>query len=99
MITASNAEAAANHEKKLSTHSGSDAAASAETTARFNPPTGSWTMAAGVVRPKSRGHIRLSAQIEANTLSHPDELKAAIAGVELSHEIGNSRRTSLFRQA
>jgi len=30
-------------------------------------------------------------QIEANMLSHPDDLKAAIAAVELCREIGNSR--------
>jgi choline dehydrogenase len=70
---------------------------SAETAARFNPPAGSWTIAAGVVRPKSRGHIRLTGpnpldpiQIETNMLSHPDDLKAAIASVELCREIGNS---------
>ncbi len=71
--------------------------ASAETAARFNPPPGSWTMAAGVVRPKSRGRIRLTGpspldpvQIEAEFLCHPDDLKAAIACVELCREIGNS---------
>ncbi|MCU1253516.1 MAG: glucose-methanol-choline oxidoreductase [Edaphobacter sp.] len=57
--------------------------------------------AVGVVRgsrkPNSRGHLRLTGsdprdpiQIEANTLSHPDDMKAAIACVELCHEIGNS---------
>jgi choline dehydrogenase-like flavoprotein len=71
--------------------------ASAETAARFNPPPGSWTMAAGVVRPKSRGRIRLTGpspldpvQIEAEFLCHPDDLKAAIACVRLCREIGNS---------
>ncbi len=71
--------------------------ASAETAARFNPPAASWTMAAGVVRPKSRGRIRLTGpgpldpvQIEAAFLCHPDDLKAAIACVELCREIGNS---------
>jgi choline dehydrogenase len=33
---------------------------SAETAATFNPPAGSWTMFGGVVRPKSRGQIRLT---------------------------------------
>ena len=71
--------------------------ASAETAARFDPPTGSWTILAGVVRPKSRGQIRLTGpnplnlvEIEANTLSHPDDVKAAIACVDLCREIGNS---------
>jgi choline dehydrogenase len=70
---------------------------SAETAARFNPPAGSWTLYGAVVRPKSRGRIRLtgpnpydSVQIEANMLSHPDDMKAAVACVELCREIGNS---------
>jgi choline dehydrogenase len=70
---------------------------SAETAARFNPPAASWTLYGSVVRPKSRGRIRLTGpgpqdpvQIEANMLSHPDDLKAAIACVELCREIGNS---------
>jgi choline dehydrogenase len=70
---------------------------SAETGAKFNPPAASWTLYGGVVRPKSRGQIRLTGpnpddpiQIEANTLAHPDDLKAAVAHVELCREIGNS---------
>jgi choline dehydrogenase len=58
---------------------------------------GSWTLFAGVVRPKSRGQIHLSGptpqdllRIEPNTLSHPDDLKAAIASVRICREIGNS---------
>lgn len=70
---------------------------SAEIFSKFNPPPGSWTLLAGVLRPKSRGRIRLTGshvkdpiQIEANTLSHPDDLKAAIACVELCRQVGNS---------
>jgi len=70
---------------------------SPETAAKFNPPAASWTLFGGVVRPKSRGQIRLtgrdpddSVQIEANTLSHLDDLKAGIVCVELCREIGNS---------
>jgi choline dehydrogenase len=70
---------------------------SAETAATFNPPAASWTLLGGVVRPKSRGRIRLRGpnpndpvEIEANTLAHPDDLKAGIACVELCREIGNS---------
>src|SRR3979411_399392 len=70
---------------------------SAETRARFKPSPASWTLYGAVVRPKSRGQIRLTGpnpddpiQIEANTLSHPDDLKAAAACVELCREIGNS---------
>jgi choline dehydrogenase len=70
---------------------------SAESAARFNPPPACWTLLPGVVQPKSRGQIRLTGpdpldplEIEDNLLSHPDDMKAAIACVELSREIGNS---------
>ena len=70
----------------------------AETAARFNPPENSWTIAGVGVSPKSRGQVRLTGpnpldlvRIEANMLSHPDDLKVAIAAVELCREIGNSR--------
>jgi len=59
---------------------------SSEMLTRFKPPAGSWTMFGGIVRPKSRGRIRLTGsnptdhvQIESNMMSHPDDLKAAIA--------------------
>jgi choline dehydrogenase len=70
---------------------------SAETAAKFNPPHHSWTLYGGVVRPKSRGRICLTGrdphdpvQIEANTLSHRDDMQAAVACVELCREVGNS---------
>jgi choline dehydrogenase len=76
---------------------------SAETRAKFNAPADSWTLFAGVVRPKSRGQIRLTGpdprdpvQIEANFLSHPDDLKAAIACVELCREVGDSAPLRAF---
>jgi choline dehydrogenase len=70
---------------------------SAENATRFGLPEFGWGWGVGLVRPKSRGHICLTGpdpldpvQIQANMLSHPDDLKAAIAGVELCREIGNS---------
>jgi choline dehydrogenase len=70
---------------------------SAEMAAEFNPPVNSWTIVGVVVRPKSRGRLRLTGpnpvdpiQIESNTLSHPDDMEAAIDCVELCREIGNS---------
>jgi choline dehydrogenase len=76
---------------------------SIETAARFAPPAKSWTMLAGVVRPKSRGRVYLSGpnpddplRIEANLLSHPDDIKAALIGVELCREIGNSQALRPF---
>jgi choline dehydrogenase len=71
--------------------------AAAEMLARYNAPAGSWSMFAGIVRPKSRGRIRLTGpnpmdalQIETNMMSHPDDVKAAMGGVQLCREIGNS---------
>ncbi len=81
----------------LQTCLGEFAFSTTETAAKFNPPAASWSLFGGVIRPKSRGQIRLTGsnpdapvQIEANTLSHPNDLKAAIACVELCREIGNS---------
>lgn len=68
-----------------------------ETIAQFGSPPSGWTMAAGVAHPKSRGHLRLTGpnphdpiHIQANTFADRDDLKTAIAGVELCREIGNS---------
>jgi choline dehydrogenase len=87
----------------LQTCQGEAPICSAETAAQFSPPAGSWTLMAGLVRPKSRGRIRLTGadpqspiEIEANTLAHPDDMKAAIASVELCREIGNSAPLSPF---
>jgi choline dehydrogenase len=70
---------------------------STENGARFGLPDAGWSLFAGVVQPQSRGHICLTGpeptdpvQIQANMLSHPDDLKAAIASIELCREIGNS---------
>jgi len=56
-----------------------DLPATAEMLARYNAPAGSWSIFAGIVRPKSRGRIRLTGpspmdavQIETNMMSHPD---------------------------
>jgi choline dehydrogenase len=70
---------------------------SPETAARFSLPSHCCTLFGGVVRPQSRGRVRLTGpdvhdpiQIEANTLSHPQDLQAAIACVEICREVGNS---------
>src|SRR5262249_36977065 len=70
---------------------------SPESAARFSPAHGSWTLFGSVVRPTSRGRIRLTGpgpldpiRIEDNLLSHPEDLKAAKACMELCREIGNS---------
>jgi choline dehydrogenase len=70
---------------------------SAENAVRFGLPGSGWTMYGAIVRPKSRGCIRLTGPnaldpilIQANFLSDPDDLKALINCVELCREIGNS---------
>jgi choline dehydrogenase-like flavoprotein len=81
----------------LQTGQGETPWSTTETAARFDLPEFGWTLFGGVVRPKSQGHIWLTGpdpsdpvQIQPNMLSHPDDLKAAIAAVELCREIGNS---------
>ena len=76
---------------------------SAENALRFGLPDSGWRLFVGVVRPKSRGYLRLTGpnpldpiQIEANFLNHPDDLKAAMAGVELCREVGNSAALQPF---
>lgn len=70
-------------------------------TAYLGVPQHGWTMFAGLAHPKSRGTVRLSGPgvddpvlIDANTLSHPDDLKAALISIELCRDLGNS---SAFR--
>jgi choline dehydrogenase len=91
------------HTPDLQTGQGESPWSTAETAARFDLPEFGWTLFAGVVRPKSRGHICLTGpgpydpvQIQPNMLSHPDDLKAAIAAVELCREIGNSAALGPF---
>jgi choline dehydrogenase len=69
----------------------------ADLLAKYNVPAGSWTMFPGIVRPESRGRIRLTGpnprdavQIETNMMSHPSDLQAAIAMVQLCRDIGSS---------
>lgn len=70
---------------------------SPETAGRGVPEHG-WTMFAGLAQPKSRGRVRLASadpaaapRIELNTFGHPDDLKAAIACVELCRDLGNTQ--------
>ncbi|MEP0884066.1 GMC family oxidoreductase N-terminal domain-containing protein [Trichocoleus sp. ST-U3] len=70
---------------------------SAENAVRFGLPGAGWTLFGAIVHPKSRGCLRLTGAdpsdpilIDANTLSDEDDLKTAIACVELCREVGNS---------
>jgi len=76
---------------------------SAGDAAKFGLSARGWAVIGNVVRPKSRGRIRLTGpdpshpvQIEANYLGDPSDRKAAFACVELCREIGNSSALSHF---
>jgi choline dehydrogenase len=69
----------------------------AQTAAKFGAPAHGFTMSAGVVRPHSRGRVRLTGAdpqhpvtVETNLLADPADVKAAIAAVELCRAIANS---------
>jgi choline dehydrogenase-like flavoprotein len=74
-----------------------------ENVAKFGLPENGWCLFGSPTHPKSRGQVRLSGpdpsdpiRIEANALSHPDDLKTAIACVETLREIGNSPQLRPF---
>jgi choline dehydrogenase len=67
-------------------------------TASLGVPKHGWTMNAGLAHPKSRGSVHLSGpdpedpvRIEANTLSHPDDLATALANIEFCRELGGHK--------
>ena len=81
--------------------------ATAETAPRGVPEHG-WMTFAGISHPKSRGAVHLTGpefddpcRIEANTLSHPDDMRAAIATIELAREMAHASpfRKLLKREA
>jgi choline dehydrogenase len=76
---------------------GSALKTSTENAAKFPLPANGWTLFGGLQRARSRGRIRLTGphpsdplQIEANFLSDPEDMKAAIAGVGICRDVGNS---------
>jgi choline dehydrogenase len=71
--------------------------ASPENAQRFGVPEGSWVFFGALSHQKSRGRILLTGpnpddqvRIEANTLSHPDDLATAKLCVEFMREIGSA---------
>jgi choline dehydrogenase len=71
--------------------------ATPENVARFGLPEHSWFICGALSHPVSRGQVRLSGaasgdpvQIQANVLSHPDDIRTAVACIETMREIGNS---------
>ena len=72
-------------------------------TAHFLPPEPSWSMFVSIVRPHSRGHLRITGpspsdpiEIVANTFSDPADMTAMIRAIELCREIGKSAGMSPF---
>jgi choline dehydrogenase len=66
-------------------------------TAKFNAPENAMSFSPCIVRPKSRGRIRLTGpgpldpiELTANHLAGPDDVKAMVRCVEFCREIGNS---------
>jgi choline dehydrogenase len=67
-------------------------------TAALGVPEHGWTMFAGLARPHSRGRLRLQSadplaalEIDANMLSDPADVEAAMACVELCRDLGNAQ--------
>lgn len=68
-----------------------------ENAAKFGVPAAGWSLFSGIAQPKSRGIIELTGplpsdplRIIANALTHPDDMKTALACVEMSREVGNA---------
>jgi choline dehydrogenase len=77
---------------------------SAESAARYQPKPQSWSLSCVLLRPKSRGLIRLSGagafdppKIEAGILSDHADLKALTKGLNVCREIGYSTALDRFR--
>jgi choline dehydrogenase len=71
--------------------------------AYFSPPPGSWSLLPSLVRPGSRGRLRITGpspsdpiEIVADTLSDPADMKALIHAVAFCREVGNSSAMSPF---
>ena len=69
--------------------------ASEVTGKQFDVVPGAWSIAPGLVRPKSRGRVTLAsanpadkAKVDCAFLSHPDDVTALLRGIELCREIG-----------
>jgi choline dehydrogenase len=66
-------------------------------------PAHAWTLAPGLVRPQSRGHLELTGDqpedrvaIYANFLSEPQDVRALLTAVELCRDIGNASALKPF---
>lgn len=78
---------------------------SSSNVATYGLPEHGWTACAGVLRPRSRGRVRLTGpgprdpvSVVDNMLAHRDDLEVAVASVELAREIGNSEPVRRFNK-
>lgn len=76
---------------------------SPENAKRYSLPAAAWGFFGGNLRPKSRGRLELTGpdpsdpiDIIGNELSHPDDMKVALASVELFRDLGNSKVMTKF---
>ncbi|OBI51713.1 oxidoreductase [Mycobacterium kyorinense] len=76
---------------------------SKENAESYGVPEHGWTMCAGVLRPKSRGRVRLTGPnpgdpvaVEGNMLADSDDVEVALACVDLCRGIGNSKTLRRF---
>lgn len=63
----------------------------------YAPPQNAWALCAGLVDPKSRGHVRLASAnpedkpiVTANFLSDPQDMTSLMAALDLCRQLGNS---------
>ena len=76
-----------------------------ETKARYNPPAECWSLSPAIVRPESRGEVRITGadpgapvKIFANALAEQRDRTALLRCVELCREIGNSGPMAAFNK-
>jgi choline dehydrogenase len=76
---------------------------SPENATRYKLPGAGWGFFGGNVRPNSRGQLKLTGpkyddkiEIHGNDLSHPEDMRVALASIELFRELGNSKPMQRF---
>lgn len=70
---------------------------------KYQVPKAAWTLAPGLVQPKSKGRVKLvsgdfraAASVDPNYLAEPEDMRALIRCVQLCREIGNSPEMAEF---
>lgn len=70
---------------------------------QYQVPKSAWTLAPGLVQPKSKGRVKLVSRdfrsapsVDPNYLAEPDDMKALMRCVELCREVGNSPEMADF---